>query len=145
MPQAGLASRTLEGRKARQTRFAGLHAYSPGMRSMPMRINRIVYKIIHGLQQQKNYENHKKVLTNMIIYRMLYRMKVTAIIADDLVNDVKAYTQSSTVTEAITIALQDWIDIYNIKKLNKQIVQTPFFIKNAEKIREINRRNNDNT
>jgi hypothetical protein len=72
-------------------------------------------------------------------------MKVTAIIADDLVNDVKAYTQSSTVTEAITIALQDWIDIYNIKKLNKQIAQTPFVIKNAEKIREINRRNNDNT
>jgi hypothetical protein len=73
-------------------------------------------------------------------------MKVTAIIADDLVNDVKAYTQSSTVTEAITIALQDWIDIYNIKKLNKQIIQTPFLIKNAEKIRESNRRrNSDNT
>jgi hypothetical protein len=41
-------------------------------------------------------------------------MKVTAIIADDLINGVKAYTQSSTVTEAITIALKDWIDIYNI-------------------------------
>jgi hypothetical protein len=32
-------------------------------------------------------------------------MKVTAIIADDLVNNVKAYTQSSTVIEAVTIAL----------------------------------------
>ena len=43
-------------------------------------------------------------------------MKVTAIIADDLVNSVKAYTQSSTVTEAITIALKDWVDIYNLEK-----------------------------
>jgi hypothetical protein len=66
-------------------------------------------------------------------------MKVTAIIADDLINDVKAYTQSSTVTEAITIALKDWIDIYNIKELNKKIVQKPIFLKNGQKIREINR------
>ena len=41
------------------------------------------------------------LLTNTIIYRIYYRMKVTAIIADDLVNNVKAYTRSSTVTEAI--------------------------------------------
>jgi hypothetical protein len=43
-------------------------------------------------------------------------MKVTAIIADDLVNDVKAYTKSSTITEAITIALKDWLDLYYIKE-----------------------------
>jgi hypothetical protein len=66
-------------------------------------------------------------------------MKVTAIIADDLINDVKAYTQSSTVTEAITIALKDWIDIYNIKELNKKIVQKPIFIHSGQKIRETNR------
>ncbi|MDR1618722.1 MAG: hypothetical protein LBS06_06700 [Treponema sp.] len=66
-------------------------------------------------------------------------MKVTAIIADDLINDVKAYTQSSTVTEAITIALKDWIDIYNIKELNKKIAQKPIFLKEGQKIREINR------
>jgi hypothetical protein len=66
-------------------------------------------------------------------------MKVTAIIADDLINDVKAYTQSSTVTEAITIALKDWIDIYNIKALNKQIAQKPVVIHNGQTIREINR------
>jgi hypothetical protein len=39
-------------------------------------------------------------------------MPSRAIIADDLVNNVKAYTQSSTVTEAITIALQDWVEGY---------------------------------
>ena len=66
-------------------------------------------------------------------------MKVTAIIADELVYNVKAYTRSSTVTEAITIALKDWLDIYNIKELNKQIKQNPIDIKNSKQIRDINR------
>ena len=70
---------------------------------------------------------------------MVYRMKVTAIIADDLVNNVKAYTRSSTVTEVITIALKDWLDIHNIKELNKQISQTPIYINNGQQIRETNR------
>jgi hypothetical protein len=78
-------------------------------------------------------------LTNTIIYRIVYRMKVTAIIADDLVNNVKTYTQSSTVTEAITIALKDWLDLYNIKELNKKIIQKPIHIDNYQQIREKNR------
>jgi Lhr-like helicase len=66
-------------------------------------------------------------------------MKVTAIIADDLVNNVKAHTRSSTVTEAITIALKDWLDIHNIKELNKKISQNPISVNNGQQIREINR------
>jgi hypothetical protein len=67
-------------------------------------------------------------------------MKVTAIIEDTLVNDVKEFTHSSTVTEAITIALRDWIDIYNIKELNKEISKKPIIIERGDKIREANRR-----
>ncbi len=70
----------------------------------------------------------------------MYRMKVTAIIADDLINDVKSYTQSRTVTEAITIALKDWVEIYNIKELNKSISEKPIIINNGKQIREMNRR-----
>jgi len=70
---------------------------------------------------------------------MLHRMKVTAIISDELVNNVKAYTRSSTVTEAITIALKDWVNIHNIKELNKKIIENPINIKNGQNIREINR------
>jgi len=66
-------------------------------------------------------------------------MKVTAIIDDDLVNNVKVYTKSSTVTEAITIALKDWLDIYKIKELNKKISNNPIFIEDGQKNREINR------
>jgi len=67
------------------------------------------------------------------------RMKVTAIIADDLVNNVKTYSRSSTVTEAITIALKDWLDIYNIRELNRKISQNPIDIDNCQQIREMNR------
>jgi hypothetical protein len=41
------------------------------------------------------------------------RLKDGAVIAGDLVNNVKEYTQSFTLTEAITIVLQDWVDMYN--------------------------------
>ena len=75
----------------------------------------------------------------MIFYRILYRMKVTAIIDDDLVNNVRACTKSSTITEAITIALKDWLDIYHIKELNQKISQNPIFIESGPKIREVNR------
>ena len=78
-------------------------------------------------------------MTDTIIHRILYRMKVTAIIQDELIKNVKAYTQSSTVTEAITIALKDWVDLYNIKELNKQIIKNPIFMDESKKIREINR------
>ena len=66
-------------------------------------------------------------------------MKVTAMIDDDLVKNVKAYTKSSTVTEAITIALKDWLDMYNIKELNKNISKNPILIDNGQQIRELNR------
>jgi len=66
-------------------------------------------------------------------------MKVTAIIADDLIYEVKEHTQCSTVTEAITVALKDWVDLYNIKELNKKISQTPINITRGKQIRETNR------
>jgi len=79
------------------------------------------------------------VTVHLLTNTTMYRMKVTAIIADDLVNNVKTYTRSSTVTEAITIALKDWVDIFNIRELNKKIIQNPISIDNGHQIREINR------
>ncbi|GHU32351.1 hypothetical protein FACS1894172_08830 [Spirochaetia bacterium] len=67
-------------------------------------------------------------------------MKVTAILADDLVNNVREYTHGSTITEAITIALKDWVDIYHIKELNQKISTEPIIINSGNKIREMNRK-----
>jgi hypothetical protein len=66
-------------------------------------------------------------------------MKVTAIIADELISKAKEYTRSSTVTEAITIVLKDWIALYNIKELNKKVRQNPIHIGGGQHIRELNR------
>ena len=73
--------------------------------------------------------------------RIPYHMKVTAIIADELINEVKHYSNSSTTTEAITIALKDWLDIHHIKELNAQISKKPINLNySAQKIREMNRK-----
>jgi len=74
-----------------------------------------------------------------MVYRIMYRMKVTAIIADDLIYEVKEHTHCSTVTEAITVALKDWIDLYKIKELNKKIAENPINITSGKQIRETNR------
>ena len=66
-------------------------------------------------------------------------MKVTAIIADEIINSVKEHTQKTVITEAITIALKEWIDIYNIKELNKKISQNPLYINDGQQIRDLNR------
>jgi len=46
--------------------------------------------------------------------------------------------QRGAVTEAITIALKDWVDIFNIRELKKNI-QNPICIDNGHQIRKINR------
>ena len=70
---------------------------------------------------------------------MINRMKVTAIISDDLIYDVKEHTHSSTVTEAITTALKDWLDIYSTRELNRKISEKPVCLDNGPQIRETNR------
>jgi hypothetical protein len=84
--------------------------------------------------------NFHKMVDNYDVLSYTEFMNVTAIIEDTLVNDIKEFTHSSTITEAITIALKDWIDIYNIKELNNQISQNPISIKNGHEIREANRK-----
>jgi hypothetical protein len=69
----------------------------------------------------------------------MHRMKVTAIISDDLIYEVKEQTHCSTVTEAITVALKDWIDLYKVKELNKKIAENPINITMGKQIRETNR------
>ena len=72
-------------------------------------------------------------------------MKVTALIPDDIVDEVKNYSGGKNITDAITIALKDWLKIQKIKNLNIKIEKNPLnFTKNysAEKIRNLNRKVN---
>ncbi len=43
-------------------------------------------------------------------------MKVTALIPDELVNEVKYLTQGKNITESLTIALNEWVENQKSKK-----------------------------
>lgn len=69
-------------------------------------------------------------------------MKVTAIISDNLISEVKKYAKGKNLTESLTIALKEWLAMKRIKELNSMVKEYPLEFKenfSAEKIREINR------
>ena len=70
-------------------------------------------------------------------------MKVTAILPDNIVADVKALTKSKKTTEALIKALSDWISSQKLKKLNSSIKKKPLSFTedfSADLIRNINRK-----
>ena len=73
----------------------------------------------------------------------IYFMKVTALIPDDLVKDVKQYAGGKNITESLITALEEWLSLKKIQYLNEDIVKKPLeFSKDfsANKNREMNRR-----
>ena len=77
------------------------------------------------------------------MYRIKYFMKVTAILPDNLIKDVKEFTKGKNLTEGLIIALKEWSNLRHIKELNKKIEKTPLKFStdfNADDIRELNRR-----
>jgi len=70
-------------------------------------------------------------------------MKVTTILPDSLIKEVKEYTRGKNLTESLIIALKEWSNIRHIKELNKEIEKSPLEFStnfNSDDIREINRR-----
>jgi len=69
-------------------------------------------------------------------------MKVTAIIPDELINDIKSYSKGKNITESLIIVLNEWVELKKIKELNERILVNPLEFNedfSAEHIREINR------
>lgn len=70
-------------------------------------------------------------------------MKVTALIPDDIVDEVKNYSGGKNITDAITIALKEWLKIQKIKNLNSKIEKNPLDFSSdysAEKVRNLSRK-----
>jgi hypothetical protein len=68
-------------------------------------------------------------------------MKVTAIIPDDVINDVQQYTNGKNITDSIVKALKDWLYVKRMEKLNKDLSKEPVQFKEgftAEGIRKLN-------
>jgi hypothetical protein len=52
-------------------------------------------------------------------------MKVTAIISDELIKEVKELSRGKNITEAITIALKEWTAQQKIRQLNQAVRDNP--------------------
>ena len=71
------------------------------------------------------------------------RMKVTAIISDELIKEVKNLTKGKNITESITIALKEWLALKKVKELNQVVSKEPLEFNvdfSAERARESSRR-----
>ena len=69
-------------------------------------------------------------------------MKVTALIPDQIVDDVKELSGGKNLTDSLVIALEEWISLKKIKELNETISRKPLkFSKDfsAAKVRSTNR------
>jgi len=74
--------------------------------------------------------------------RISYLMKVTALIPDDLVNEIKQYAQGINLTECLIIALEEWLALKKIKELNDKVEDEPLEFSDgftADKVRSVNR------
>lgn len=69
-------------------------------------------------------------------------MKVTALLPDQLIKDVKHLSRGKNTTHALVIALSEWLSVKKVQYLNKKIAQKPLRFRkgySAESIRKLNR------
>jgi hypothetical protein len=69
-------------------------------------------------------------------------MKVTALIPDDLIHEVKDFAHGKNITDSLVIALRDWISVQKLKNLKEHVRKHPLTFKknfSSQKIRELNR------
>lgn len=70
-------------------------------------------------------------------------MKVTALIPDELVEEVSHHAKGKTLTESLVIVLKEWVALRKIAGLNKKIEQKPLQFEkgfSASKARALNRK-----
>ena len=69
-------------------------------------------------------------------------MKVTALISDELVSEVRELTGGSNITESLVLALTDWLHIQKLKAISNSLEESPLDFQkgfDAETVREQNR------
>jgi hypothetical protein len=67
-------------------------------------------------------------------------VKVTVIIPDELVRDVQILSNTRNITDAVIIALKNYIALQKLKEMGEAIDERPLqFSCSAEEIRDLNR------
>ena len=78
-----------------------------------------------------------------MVHRILNSMKVTALIPDEIVNEIKDLTHGKNITESLVIALTEWIRMQKLKNLKAKIKSTPLSFQtgfSADSVRALNRK-----
>lgn len=76
----------------------------------------------------------------MISY--IFSMKVTALIPDDLISDVRELSEGKNLTESLIRALKEWTSLQHLRILKNKVRKEPLEFASgfsAQHIREINR------
>lgn len=75
-------------------------------------------------------------------------MKVTALMEDQLVKEVRQFSGGKNITESLVTALTEWVKMQRLKNLLNEQEKNPFKFADgytANKIRKLNRRRRDIT
>jgi hypothetical protein len=70
-------------------------------------------------------------------------MKVTAIIPDNIIREIKNHAPGKALTDCLVVALSEWVCLKKIKALNKSIKKAPLKFKadySATNVRALNRK-----
>ena len=70
-------------------------------------------------------------------------MKVTALLPDEMIDEVRKRSGADNVTDSLKLALGEWLALRRIRDLNKQLRKKPLQFQpgfSAEKIRALNRK-----
>jgi hypothetical protein len=70
-------------------------------------------------------------------------MKVTAIIPDNIISEIKLHALGKTLTDSLVAALSEWVSLKIMKELNKSIKKAPLKFKaaySATNFRALNRK-----
>lgn len=71
------------------------------------------------------------------------KTKVTALIDEDLISEIKQETGAKNLTQGLSMALQDWISTQKLLRAQKKLKKMPLrFVSgfSAESVRDLNRR-----
>ena len=68
---------------------------------------------------------HKFSIEIYDIVSYIYVIKVTALIHDELINDIKHFASGKNLTESLVTALEEWLSLKKIHALNDEIMKKP--------------------
>ena len=96
---------------------------------------------VSSQNQDKKILIQLKNIDKYDIKSYIHHMKVTALLPDKLIEDVKNYSKGKNITESLKIALEEWLSLQKLKELHCKIEKSPLKLDKTiyQKIRDINR------